>query len=292
VCPSATATHVLSVAGAGGTATRQVTVRVVSVAAEMTVPFGSFDTPANGASGVTGAIPVTGWALDDVRVAKVEIHRSALAGEPTSPNGLVYVGDATFVPGARPDVATAFANFPLASRAGWGYMLLTNFLPSGGNGTFTLHAYASDDDGQSTRLGSKTITCSNATATKPFGTIDTPGQGETVSGTIVNFGWALTPMPASIPTDGSTIQVYVDGAAVGQPVYNQYRSDIATLFPGYANTNGAVGFYSINTGTLSIGFIWMAFMMRCSRSWYNSCAVLLITPTPFRFYSSRLLTIL
>ena len=67
------------------------------------------------------------------------------------------------------------------------------------------------------------------------------------------FGWALTPPAAAIPTDGSTIQVYVDGAALGHPVYNQYRSDIATLFPGYANTDGAVGYFVLDTTALANG---------------------------------------
>src|SRR5205085_10446434 len=87
----------------------------------------------------------------------------------------------------------------------------------------------------------------------PFVTIDTPAQGATVSGTVVNFGWALTPQPASIPTDGSTIGVFVDGAFIGHPTYNQFRSDIATLFPGYANSNGAVGFLSIDTTAYADG---------------------------------------
>jgi hypothetical protein len=216
-------------------------------------PFGVFDTPADRTAGVTGATAVTGWALDDVGVTKVEIYRSALAGEPTAPNGRIFVGYGTFVEGARPDVAAAYPGYPLATRAGWGYMMLTNFLPFAGNGTTTLYAYAYDADGHSTLLGSKTIACSNATATKPFGTIDTPGQGEVVSGTIVNFGWALTPPPASIPIDGSTITVFVDGAPLGHPTYNQYRSDIATLFPGYANSGGAVGYWIIDTHTLANG---------------------------------------
>ena len=67
------------------------------------------------------------------------------------------------------------------------------------------------------------------------------------------FGWTLTPQPTAIPKDGSTIQVYVDGAALGQPVYNQYRSDIATLFPGYANTNEAVGYFVLDTTGLANG---------------------------------------
>jgi len=165
------------------------------------------------------------------------------------------------VPGARADVDNAYATYPFSYKAGWGYMLLTNFLPNGGNGTTTLHAYANDGENQSTLLGSKTISCSNATATKPFGTIDTPGQGETVSGTIVDFGWALTPQPALIPVDGSTIWVYVDNVPVGHPTYNQYRADIATLFPGYANTGGAVGYFVLNTTTLANGIHTIAWIV-------------------------------
>jgi hypothetical protein len=216
-------------------------------------PFGSFDTPANGATGVTGAIPVTGWAVDDQQVTSVKIYRNPLAGEPTQPNGKVYLGDSVFIPGARPDVDSLYPTYPFSYKAGWGLMILTNFLPSSGNGTFTLYAYANDADGQSTLLGSKTITCDNAHATLPFGTIDTPGQGETVTGTVVNFGWALTPNPASIPTDGSTIWVYIDNVPVGHPVYNNYRADIATLFPGYANSNGAIGYYVLDSTTLANG---------------------------------------
>jgi hypothetical protein len=44
-----------------------------------------------------------------------------------------------------------------------------------------------------------------------------------------------------IPTDGSTIAVIIDGVMVGRPSYNNFRADIAALFPGYANANGAVG---------------------------------------------------
>jgi hypothetical protein len=74
-----------------------------------------------------------------------------------------------------------------------------------------------------------------------------------VSGTIVNFGWALAPPPNDIPIDGSTIGVIIDGVLVGRPTYNRFRSDIATLFPGYANSTGPVGFFVIDTTTLANG---------------------------------------
>jgi hypothetical protein len=82
----------------------------------------------------------------------------------------------------------------------------------------------------------------------PFGAIDTPVQGGEISGSgYFNFGWALTPLPNSIPTDGSTLGVWLDGALIGHPTYNNYRGDIATLFPGYANSNGAVGVFTLDT---------------------------------------------
>ncbi len=66
-------------------------------------PFGSFETPLDG-SVVASSIPVTGWVLDDVEVAAVKIYRTAGPGEASSPPGLVYIGDAILVDGARPDV--------------------------------------------------------------------------------------------------------------------------------------------------------------------------------------------
>jgi hypothetical protein len=65
-----------------------------------------------------------------------------------------------------------------------------------------------------------------------------------------------------IPLDGSTITVVIDGMLMGHPTYNQFRSDIASLFPGYANSGGAVGFYYLDTTKLANGvhtISWNAF---------------------------------
>ncbi len=178
----------------------------------------------------------------------VSIWREPVPGEATAANGLVFIGYANFVADARPDVAGIYPSSPYQYRAGWGYLMLTNFLPNSagsgplGNGTYKIHAIVTNTAGRAVDLGTRTITVNNAQATLPFGTIDTPIQGGTASGNaFVNFGWALTENPFAIPFDGSTIFVFLDGVAVGHPVYNQYRSDIATLFPGLANSNGAVG---------------------------------------------------
>lgn len=220
-------------------------------------PFGQVDTPIQGATGVQGAIGVTGWALDDVGVTSVKIYRSCVssdaAGACVSIGGVnaVFVGDAAFVPGARSDVETAFPSYPQNYRGGWGYLMLTNMLPNvprglgyGGQGPLSIYAFATDAEGNRRLLGRAyagpgssdptTITMSNETIAKPFGAIDTPAQGQLVSGSLANFGWALTPdsntsADASdivVPTNGSTMAVVIDGAAAGTVSYNQCRGNV------------------------------------------------------------------
>jgi Leucine-rich repeat (LRR) protein len=213
-----------------------------------TGPVGEFSTPIDGST-VFSSVPVTGWAVDEIGVESVRIYR-----EGRDQSDLVFIGDAVFVEGARPDVEALYPEYPKNHLAGWGYMLLTYFLPNGGNGTFTLHALATDVEGNEVTLGTRTVTVDNANAVKPFGAIDTPTQGGTVSGgDFTNWGWALTPQPNSIPTDGSTINVYVDGVMLGHAGYNVYREDIAAYFPGYANSDGAAAHYSFDTTAYNDG---------------------------------------
>lgn len=228
-------------------------------------PFGTLETPADGATGLAGSVAVTGWALDDIGINKVTIWRDPVGTEGVHPNGLVYIGDATFVAGARPDVEASQPGLPAAYRAGWGYLLLTNALPGppgkGGNGLFKFHAYAVDEEGNQTQLGTRTFTVDNKSSVKPFGAIDTPAPGETVSGaSFSNAGWALTPQPALIPADGSTIWVLIDGVNVAHPQYGGARGDVASIFPGFANSLNSAGVYPLDTtkyanGTHSIAWV-------------------------------------
>ncbi len=217
-------------------------------------PFGPFATPAGGTS-VSGSVPVTGWALDIVGVTAVKIYREAGAA-------LVYVDDATFVARYEDDVAIKYPNYPGNMKPGWGYMLLTNLLPGGGNGTYKLHAIAEASDGSTADLGTRTIIVNNANAVKPFGTIDTPTQGGTASGNqFVVFGWVLTPQDSVIDCPGSKddycdhITVQVDGKpakgyfsdSMSRLTYGGYRSDIATTFPSYLNADRAIGYFYLDT---------------------------------------------
>jgi len=225
-------------------------------------PFGSFDTPTDGMTGVAGSMAVTGWTLDDVGVTRVTICRAVIAGETLGPDERcnnrpqAYIGDAVFVDGARPDVQALNPSAPMNTRGGWGYLMLTNFLPNLGNGTFTFTAYAFDADGHTASLGSKTITCNNAASVSPFGAIDSPGQGETISGSYTSFGWVLSPGAAKADgADGGTVQVFVDGTNIGTPSGWVPRPDLTSLFPAaqYSGIGKALAVIGIDSTSFTNG---------------------------------------
>jgi hypothetical protein len=230
-------------------------------------PVGSFDTPIHGAAGAQGSIAVTGWAVDDIDVRRVEIWRDLAPGETTPPfdgpghpaHGKVFIANAAFLAGARPDVEAAYWDWPHAQQAGWGYMLLTWGLWAQGNGTYTLHALAYDPEGHITSLGAKTIAVNNQRATKPFGAIDTPTLGGTASGpSFVNFGWALTPPsnaadPRHCVIDDGGVLVSVDSGPLVPVTYGSLRPDVQAAFPAFGNAAGAGGHYVIDASTLTNG---------------------------------------
>jgi len=232
-----------------------------------TMPIGQVDSPAQGLANAQGAIGMTGWALDNVGVASVQVFRNCLPAidDPAScqtllGNSLVYIGDAAFLAGARTDVEGAFTTYPQANRAGWGLLVLTSMLPDiprgvgyGGEGTIELHAIVTDVEGNRRRLGRSsvpespdyatptTITMANSGIAKPFGVIDTPTLGSTVSGIMHNFGWALTPDTNTtggeggdviIPLNGSTMTVFIDAFPVALVNYNQCRGSVGNPPPG------------------------------------------------------------
>ncbi len=223
-------------------------------------PFGRVDTPAQNAAGIQGSLGITGWALDDVGVATIRVYRPCLGFDnPAScatigGHSLVYIANAAFIPGARPDVEAAYPSYPQSYQAGWGVQILTNMLPHipnaqpyGGEGTFPLYVYATDQEGQLTLLGRTSvdhtptsIAVDNDAIAKPFGAVDKPALAETVSGMYASFGWALTPdldtVPDGtdilIPASGATMAVFVDGVSFGPATYNQCRGDVGSPPPG------------------------------------------------------------
>ena len=70
-------------------------------------PFGIVDTPVQNLQGASGAIPFTGWALDDIELDRVAICRAAVDGE-TAPNDPNCAGNAEMV---RAGFAWAFVKY-------------------------------------------------------------------------------------------------------------------------------------------------------------------------------------
>jgi hypothetical protein len=124
-------------------------------------------------------------------------------------------------------------------------------------GTYRLHMYATDQEGNQKLLGSRTITCTNGAATAPFGAIDTPAQGEFVTrATYDNFGWVLSrPNPRADPPGGGTVRVVIDGAIAGTPTGWTNRSDLSAWFPAalYPGVDTALAVYTFSTAGLANG---------------------------------------
>src|SRR5204863_2337671 len=126
------------------------TLTTVSSTAPASPPFGSFDTPTGDATVLSGSVAVTGWTLDNIGVQRVELWRDLQPGETTTPfastpsdprTGKVFISNASFVDGARPDIEGLFPSTPVNYRAGWGYLMLTWGLANQGNGTYKLYAF-------------------------------------------------------------------------------------------------------------------------------------------------------
>src|SRR5205085_6153904 len=103
-------------------------------------------------------------------IDRVELWRGVAPGETKPPfgstssdprNGKIFISNATFVDGARPDVEAQFGSYPRSYRAGWGYLMLTWGLWNQGNGPFTLHAFAFDKEGNIANIGTKNINVNN-----------------------------------------------------------------------------------------------------------------------------------
>ena len=199
---------------------------VVKAVGSDAVPFGDFETPADGATVKTATVAVSGWALDDVGMKAAKIYNKVSATKKT------LVGTAKFIAGARPDIEEDYPTYPLNHKAGWSYTLTMKKLPGGGTGTYTLMAYVQDVAGHLVLLGEHTITgvapgggAAEGSAAAPFGEIETPEDGGTVSGREVPIkGWALAPMSNRIA--GSGLTLWVDGLAAGRGDYGVFREDL------------------------------------------------------------------
>jgi hypothetical protein len=89
-------------------------------------------------------------------------------------------------------------------------------------------------------------------ASPPTVFIDAPAPGAMVSGIVAITGWAVDNASA-VGTAISSVQVKVDGTAVGTAAYGLSRSDVCAVYPGRPGCPNVGYSFSLNTSTLSVG---------------------------------------
>ena len=221
-------TIALSAAAAGGTAAA--------------IPSVQIDMPASGAT-VSGTATVAGWAIDNVSTVGTAIGSVQVLVDGTP------VGAATYGV-SRPDVCAAYPGRAGCPNVGFSYSLNTATLAPGSHTiTVTTTDSASPPDTGSTTV---TVIVGSGGPVIPSVQIDMPASSATVSGTATVAGWAIDNI-STVGTAISSVQVLVDGTAVGTATYGVSRPDVCTVYPGRSGCPNVGYSYSLNTATLTPG---------------------------------------
>lgn len=179
-------------------------------------PFvGALEKPREGEV-VNGMVLVQGWALDEQRIAYVDL----------------YVDDqflhraTTEIP--RIDIIRAYPNWSGVHTRNPGFS--TGFQASRfSNGTHTIHVIVTTEDNRSFEIGRRTITIDNKLNQSPFGAVDIPGFEAVydASGSFPVVGWVTD-------TDGiDRVDVLVDGLIMQGAVYGDPRPDVGNAYPDF-----------------------------------------------------------
>ncbi len=252
----------------------QTIVNTINVVVDNTInqaPFGYIDIPGPaGTAGANGSFPVAGWAIDDVEVARIDflidgqiVAGAVGRGEPSTAN----------YGSTRPDVEAAFPDVPDSLYTGFSANIDATALV---NGIHLLSVRATDNQGASRELGTRTVQVINGGQNlAPFGNVDFPLDKasllcETLNNSgvfpspctpetcvpnaffnIVN-GWALD-VGSRLDRGGvAYVELLLDGQIIantrsdcvqlGQALTDCYgvnRPDVARSYPGYVNADNA-----------------------------------------------------
>jgi len=242
-------------------------------------PFGFIDSPAESQTGVSGSLPVSGWAADDsgtVDHIDILVDGKIVAG--AVGNGQASTGIYGL---PRPDVFAVFPDIPNSANSGYlANIDTTAFI----DGVHVISVRAFDAQGASNVLGSRTVQIINNGANlPPFGYLDTPldkasilcstdspfvpssscpepcfptglgGVSVPVSFYKNNVsGWALDVGSYLDRGQVSYVELLIDGQIIantrrdcvraGNIMANCYgvnRPDVARAYPGYVNADNS-----------------------------------------------------
>jgi hypothetical protein len=232
-------------------------------------PFGALDIPgAAGTYNVSNSFPVLGWAADTDGIAHVDVQIDDLSMQE------VMYGD------ARPDVSTAFPDFPSALYSGFVANIDSTRIQ---DGLHQLAVYATDRLGIRKQIGRRTIQVLNTESNaKPFGFIDEPQRNAVLYGTRCNTvpiispfinpqahitpvrGWALDLSTRTDVGRVSYVELLIDGVpwystndCAYSPLFGAYvncyglpRYDVERLYPNYPDSPRAGFMFTMDVGAL------------------------------------------
>jgi len=197
---------------------------------EAGAPFGEWDKPLESPYTYQGSFPFSGWALDKIGIESVKIYRLKAPIDNRSSPEEIYLGDAFFVGGARPDIEASYPYYPQCSQAGWGFNFVSDILP--GDGFYTFMVKVKNVSGTIVEMGRKKIRIDNLFSLNPFGVLDSPKPGEIVSGSFYHSsGWALGKGQTHI----SEVNLYIDSEYKKTATQGFLQPEIKLLLPCVIN---------------------------------------------------------
>ncbi len=243
---------------------------VASAPSLAATPFGNFEGLPRGQNAGSGMMPLTGWALDDDGIERVEIFVDGF---------VVGIADTLH---NRPDVQNLYPGYPDSAAAGFGFQLdSTQFL----NDLHTVSARVTSNSGEQVFLNPLQLEIYNTTHNlAPFGAIRFPNPSAELYGDCdlddptprysVIEGWALDLGIEQGDTGVKYVELLINGSlwanshtdcrfsAVEGGYVNCYglpSLDIEDLFPTVSNSPHAGWRFVLDVGYLlnigySIGF--------------------------------------
>ena len=222
------------------------------------IPFGSFDTPVTSGTPLAGSLPSAGWALDDIGIDRVEIWRDRAPGKaraaPVAANGKIFIADALFVTGARPDVEGAFGDHPFHRAPDGGTCCCpgacatramarsrSTHSPTTWRATWSSWARSQSSSATPRRRGRSEHRCAGVRGTMS-------GNGVQLRlGVDAERHADRAPSPTATCTYRS-----IPVPSAGEPTVT-CRTDIQGAFPGFSNGGNSGGNYLVDTTTMTNG---------------------------------------
>ncbi len=225
------------------------------------VPFGYLEGIRGGWNAGGGLLPITGWAVDDDGVERVELYVDGVIA------GLTDYGQ------NRPDVQQVFPGYPDGAQVGFGIYLDSTLYSN------TLHqisARVTSNTGEQTFLNSVTVQINNTTSNlAPFGAITFPNPSSELFGTCdlsdpfrrysVIAGWALDVGIERGDTGVKYVELEINGGLYANTVidcrydpdtggltncYGLPSLDIEQVYPTVANSSHARFRFVLDVGFL------------------------------------------